>query len=272
MKFKFGKVNMEKLTGISETLLVTLYFRYLETLRSDRMVQDMQSVDIIQQITDVDWSKFSRDQISQLMVAIRTKIIDDATRNFLKTHPSANIINLAAGLCTRFFRIDNGDLGWYNIDLEPVKQLWMQLIGESDRHRFIVGSAFNFEWSRYLPNHQSQKYLLIMEGLSMYLNTEMMHQLIIDIQTHFPQSEFILDVISESALNFDNPNSAVAQTSAKFSWGINNLQDIETWGANIHLAQEWDYTDYNLERWHEINIQDLSPYQNISKVGHFLIA
>jgi O-methyltransferase involved in polyketide biosynthesis len=36
---------MEKLSGVSETLLITLYFRYLETLREDGIIRDEKAVE-----------------------------------------------------------------------------------------------------------------------------------------------------------------------------------------------------------------------------------
>jgi O-methyltransferase involved in polyketide biosynthesis len=71
---------------------------------------------------DYDFSTFDKEWMTQLVVAIRTEILDRETKAFIARHPDAIVINLGCGLDTRFFRIDDGKIHWYNLDLpEPIK-------------------------------------------------------------------------------------------------------------------------------------------------------
>jgi O-methyltransferase involved in polyketide biosynthesis len=45
-------------------------------------------------------------------LAIRTEILDNATKVFIKNHPQTAIINIGCGLDTRFSRLDNGKIHW----------------------------------------------------------------------------------------------------------------------------------------------------------------
>ncbi|WP_095720902.1 class I SAM-dependent methyltransferase [Brunnivagina elsteri] len=150
---------MEKLSGISETLLITLYFRYLESKRADAIIDDAKSLEIIERI-DADLSKFGNDKISQLSVAIRSKVFDEQTQIFLNKNPDSIVVNLAAGLCTRFFRLNQNNVKWYDLDLEEIKPLWMQLIGETEQHKFINHSVLDTSWTVFSKRTKTKKYCL----------------------------------------------------------------------------------------------------------------
>jgi O-methyltransferase involved in polyketide biosynthesis len=53
----------------------------------------------------------------QISIAVRTEILDNATKEFMNKFPDAVIINIGCGLDTRFSRMDNGKVRWYDLDL-----------------------------------------------------------------------------------------------------------------------------------------------------------
>lgn len=100
------KLNLH---GVEETLLLPLWARAAETERPDALVRDFMALEFIKRI-DYDLGHFRRDWTSQVAIAVRTRLIDDAVQAFLKRHPDAVFVNLGAGLDCRFFRLDNGVL------------------------------------------------------------------------------------------------------------------------------------------------------------------
>jgi len=61
-----------QLIGVSETLLITLYCRYLETQRPDAIIKDEKAIELVEKI-DYDFSKF-HDWTVQYGVAVRTEM------------------------------------------------------------------------------------------------------------------------------------------------------------------------------------------------------
>lgn len=57
-----------------------------------------------------------------MMVSVRIEILDEAVGKFLEKNPDSVIVNLDSGLCTRFGRIDNGEVLWYDLDLAELVQ------------------------------------------------------------------------------------------------------------------------------------------------------
>jgi O-methyltransferase involved in polyketide biosynthesis len=65
-------------------------------------------------------------------------------QHFLDIHPKAVIVNLGAGLCTRYFRVDNGEVHWYEVDFPEVIALRRQFFEESERYYCISQSMLDF--------------------------------------------------------------------------------------------------------------------------------
>ena len=55
---------------------------------------------------DYDFNKFDEEWATQLSIAVRTEILDKASRVFINKNPDAVIINIGCGLDTRFYKMD----------------------------------------------------------------------------------------------------------------------------------------------------------------------
>ncbi|HVL01135.1 MAG TPA: class I SAM-dependent methyltransferase, partial [Dongiaceae bacterium] len=107
-----AKFSTARLTGVPETLLIPLYARALETSRDNTIFRDPKAVEMVNRI-EYDFSKFDTDTPTTLGIAIRSRIIDDMARAYIEQHTDCVVINIAAGLDARYYRIDNGRLRWY---------------------------------------------------------------------------------------------------------------------------------------------------------------
>ena len=66
-------------------------------------------------------------------LALRSRKYDDYARAFLAQHHAGVIVNIGCGLDMRFFRIDNGEMQFYDLDLPNVIELKRQLCPVNDR-------------------------------------------------------------------------------------------------------------------------------------------
>ena len=71
-------------------------------------------------------------------VLIRTKKFDEFVTNFLITKPNALIGNFGCGFCTRFWRVDNGQVLWMNFDLEETIKIRNTFFPKHERSKDIV--------------------------------------------------------------------------------------------------------------------------------------
>jgi methyltransferase (TIGR00027 family) len=261
---------MVGITGVSETLLMTLYCRYLETQRADAIIKDEKAIELVKKI-DFDFSKFN-DPTVQSAVAIRSEIIDQVVEQFSRKNPDAIIVTLGAGLCTRFFRVSHSQAQWFELDLPQVKPLWDKLIGESERNKFISCSVLDFSWinviSQALQNSNSQRVLFIAEGLFMYFTEQEVKQVILEIKNHFPGSEIIMEVLGKFIASHTEFHPLVTRTNAKFKWGVDDCKELESWG--IQMIAQWYYSEQHRERQGWLQFLGYIPFvKQQAKLGYF---
>ena len=230
----------EQLTGVAETLMITLYSRYLETQRKDSFFQDTKSVEIIERL-NYDFNKYAKGWVSQLGVVIRVREFDRIAKNFLDTHPDALVINLGCGLCTRFIRIDNGSLRWYEIDLPEVIEIRRKFFEESDRYQFIAKSILDFSWIDEIKRSPEQPLLILMEGVAMYLTESENRAIVGQICDRLAPANLVFDVLNRKAAKSTTTHDTVSKTDAEFKFGIDKGKQLETWQTGIALKEEIYY-------------------------------
>ena len=135
-----------QLGDVQETALIPLAIRANETKRKNARIHDEKAVQIIKALTidtkDID--KF----FSHEGVVARTIMFDRALKSYLQQYPDAVCVNLGCGLDSRFSRVDNGSILWYDIDLPDAIAVRKQFFQEEERVRLIEGSILEPEWTR----------------------------------------------------------------------------------------------------------------------------
>jgi O-methyltransferase involved in polyketide biosynthesis len=263
-------MKQSQLTGVPETLLMTLYHRALETQRLDGIIRDRPAVEIVKQI-DYDFTRFDDWKI-QWGVAVRTELFDKVVQKFLTDNPDGLVVTLGAGLCTRALRLDNDRAQWISIDLPPVQPYWENLIGDSLRNHFITCSATDFHWiDLVLKAKQDREVLFVVEGLFMYLSETDVKNITLNIQQNFPTAQLVVEVSGKFVVNNTWLHRPVAITGAKFNWGINDCREIEAWNRGIKLLHQWYITDYYYRRqaWLVLIPYLLGGKGQFVKVAHF---
>lgn len=255
------------LEGVEETLLIPLWARAAETRRADALIRDERAVELVDQI-DYDFSKLSWDWSTQVGVAIRTEILDDATRAFLSKHPDALIINIAAGLDTRFYRLDNGQLTWVDVDLPNSMALRRTFFNDTERHLYVTGSVLEDAWCAEVP--KGRPTLVIIEGLCMYLAPEETQGLLDRIARFFPGAEVLMECVSPFLADKSAPYFWVRGMAARFRGGLEDGRDVEAWGHTF--VQQWHYFDRHPARWGALAIGKWIPvWRNTFKIVHLSV-
>ncbi len=167
--------TIRDLSAVSRSLLIPLYFRAMESQRSDALVRDPKAVELVGRL-DVDFSGVQRLKGEQVNYLLRMREFDRRARAFLAEHPAGTIVDLGCGLDTRCERIDNGQMAWCGLDLPEVIALRRELLDETPRSHFIGCSVLDFSWLDALgaqPGWRGQRgrpVLFLAEALLVYLD------------------------------------------------------------------------------------------------------
>jgi O-methyltransferase involved in polyketide biosynthesis len=231
------------LDGVSETLLITLNTRALESRLTDGLIRDEKAVEIVKKM-DLDFSRLRLHGHDAVALILRMRHFDLLAREFLAHHPRAVVVHFGCGLDTRFERVDNGRVEWFDLDLPDVIELRRKYIGgESGRYHLISGSAFEDAWLEAVNPYVGRDFLFMAEGVLPYFEEAQVKTLFLKIHDHFPGSELVCDAHTPFVIRTDNLQLALSGVKARLHWGLKHGRDVEKWGEGISLLEEWFYFD-----------------------------
>jgi O-methyltransferase involved in polyketide biosynthesis len=116
--------------SVSITLFIPLCPKAFETKRKHPIIIDNKAVEIIDSL-DFDTKPYLQKRAYHSAI-VRTYLIDNGVKKFIKENPTGTIINLGCGLDTRITRVDNGQLKWIDLDLPEVIDLRRRFFPEFD--------------------------------------------------------------------------------------------------------------------------------------------
>jgi O-methyltransferase involved in polyketide biosynthesis len=239
---------IQTLNGVAETLLITLYIRALESERPDPLLRDEKAVALVKQM-DYDFSRFTQikmDEDDKLVIILRNREFDRYARDFMARNPGAVVVHIGCGLDSRFERVDNGLVEWYDLDLPEVINLRRKLIGdEGPRYHLLAYSVFDSAWLKMVSVHRKRPFLFLAEGVFMYFEEAQIRSLVLTLRDNFPGAEMVCDAFSPYIVWANNLRFRIssAKISARYHWGLNNGKDVENWGDGIRLLDQWGVFD-----------------------------
>lgn len=268
---------MKTLQNVSETLWIPLFGKAIESIRVDSFIVDEKAVEIAnlacEKLPELNkwWVDLSME--TQALMVWRNTSIDSYVSKFIDKYPNATIVNLGAGLCTRFSRVDNGTINWLEFDLPEVKDVWLEFNEETDRHKYYTESIFNESWLEIVKEQSSGPVMFTAEGLFMYFSKEEVATLLKTLSEHFPKSEIVAEVYSKIALKRRHPD--VKKTSAKrfkAPWGVVNGREFEKWNIGVkHIKDDFITNNSNaMKRMPVLNksIAQLPFFRKVGKMVH----
>ena len=226
------------LTPEQETLLITLYAK---AQPGNPLLFDPTSQEILNQV-DYDFARLHVPYKTVVLVCQRAKKLDIVTRNFLDEHPGGVVLQLGCGLDTRFLRVDDGRVNWYDLDMPPVVELRRQFFTESERYHLIASSVTDLEWVDTVAS-AGRPVLVVAEGLLMYLDEADVRRLVLRLHETFPGCRLIADVFSRLMARFATSHPSLKSTGATIGWGMDDPCELEAWAPGLCLLEEWYFTD-----------------------------
>jgi len=239
-----SETSHQDLSGVTETLLVTLYLRAMETQRPDALIKDEKAVALVARMS-YDFGRIRLLHLSEankLVIILRNREFDRYARNFLARHPEAVLVHIGCGLDSRFERVDNDQVEWYDLYLPHVIDLRRKLIGgEGGRYHLLSRSVLEDAWLEAVRAHHPRPFLFLAEGVFMHLKGVQVKSLVLMLRNRFPGVELVFDSYSPIHVLVSNLQSA--RFGFRTHWGIWHGQEIERWADGILLLDEWGFLD-----------------------------
>ena len=219
-----------RLGAVQETLFIPLAARARETQRKHPVLRDPKAVELVQSI-DYDAGKYSRGA-GGLVTVLRTAIIDFWVRSFLAAHPAATVVEIGTGLNTRFERVDNGQVHWFDLDLPDVIELRRTFFADTDRRRTVVASVLAEEWLPAVAQSR-RPYFFVADGVLAYLPEEEVMAALARIAGQFPGALIALDTYPRQILDRQHRLAARKGIAARWAWACDDPRTLERFGLEV---------------------------------------
>lgn len=226
-----------RLSGVPETMLQTVYARAKES-RGRGAIHDAKAEEIIEKL-DYDFSLADKDTAMHSGVIARTIVLDRMTKEWLASHPGAVVVNIACGLDTRCYRM-SGYAHWYNLDLPETMAVREKLLPESGTISQIAMSAME-DWGSKI-SEQNVPVLIVIEGLTMYLNAKDVQQIFAVISSRFSQATIFVETMNPMIVKRFKEKS-IEGSHAKFTWGIKNGKALAELLPGFRFMEEHSLTE-----------------------------
>ena len=221
-----------KLSGVPETMLQTVYARAKES-GGRGAIHDAKAEEIIEKL-DYDFSLADKDTAMHSAVIARTIVLDKLTKSWLAAHSGAVVVNIACGLDTRCDRLA-GYAHWYNLDLPETMAVREKLLPESGTISQIAMSAMD-DWGGEI-SEQNAPVLIVLEGLTMYLNAKDVQQIFAVISNRFEKATVFVETMNPMIVKRFKEKSIDA-SNAKFTWGVKNGEALAELLPDFRFVEE----------------------------------
>lgn len=233
-----------KLGDIQQTALIPLAIKASETKRPHARIRDEKAVEIIDalQIDTKPYDKF----LSHEGVVARTIMLDRQLKEIIRKAPDTVAVNIGAGLDSRFSRMDNGKILWFDLDLPDAIEVRKKAFPPQERVTMIAGSALDNAWctqvNEALRGRQS-KPVFIAEGLFMYLTMDQIRTLLNVLKGNFPCGTLIAELNGKFMQKNEKHHDTVKNTKAHFLSGSDSAQEIADLSDGFRVIEEHSFNE-----------------------------
>lgn len=247
-------------SDVEETALLTLYAKAIESQSADPVLKDDKAEQLIERLDHLVKQRTGSmasqlyhhaiDQHLMVHISLRSKKYDEYVQQFLSDHPDGVVVNIGCGLDTRFFRVDNGRVHFFDLDLPQMIHFKKQLLQETGRYRMIGQSVLELDWMDQVAKLR-KAVIFLAEGVFMYLPEAGVKGLILEMQRGFPGAELVCELTNRTWVEgFWGKISSIKMKrrvkmggDAGFQFGVSDARELETWHAGIEFLEQWFYMD-----------------------------
>ncbi len=240
------------LSGVAETLLIPLYTRAIESQHLDAIIKDEKAAELVTRMPEAfdQVRQIPMNELLKVMRLIFTREFDRYARDFLSRNPEAVVAHMGCGLDSRFERVDNGRVEWFDVDLPEVIDLRRTFFGaESERYHLLGCSVLEDAWLEAVKVHSQRQFgprrpvLILAETVFVYFTEVQVRSLVLKLRDQFPGAELVFDGWRPFEVWLGNRYLAHSPFAGLMRWGFWRGQEIEGWGKDIRLLDAWNFFD-----------------------------
>jgi O-methyltransferase involved in polyketide biosynthesis len=261
-------MGITELEGIEKTMLYPLWGRYSESIKPDGLIRDEKCVELVEK-NGIDLSQVAKGQhaVNRLAWMARAWNTDAELRKILAVHPASTIVSLGCGLDTTFFRIDNAQIAWYDVDLPEVIAVRRQLLGEQERSIPIAGSVL--ERATFARLTGGANTIVTAFGLLYYFSEEEVKVILENISTIAGKVTLIFDYCSQLGVAMANKMILGNCGGVRMIWYADDVRSLHALSPDLTVIENYLFFSkiFPLLKGQEAQFAMQSDLNNISSIA-----
>ncbi|MGZ4904750.1 MAG: class I SAM-dependent methyltransferase [Halobacteriota archaeon] len=197
-----------KLSGIPASMLFPLWSRAQLSKEYSSLFYDAKAVELVERI-DFDLAASDMPFMGILshvfrkgnlppafgLVALTAKLFDDTIKTYITGHPRASVVNIGSGLDATFYRVDNGLIHRYDLDLPAAIEVRKQLLPEPDTVTYIAKSLLDPSLCKDIKYAENGVFMMAQAVFQFFEESEM-KQFFSMLADNFPGGEIVFTAMS----------------------------------------------------------------------------
>lgn len=206
------------MNGVNRTLYIPLYGKAYVS-KKGLFLDDKKAVEIWENEGFALKGKSKSKWLAYYM-GIRSAVFDDWASRQIADIKEAVVIHIGCGLDGRVLRVDRSNHMWYDVDFPEVIEERKRYYTESADYKMIAGDVRDCNWLTNIPEKKCA--IVVMEGVSMYLTSEELHELTASLCGHFEKIALLMDCYSVFAAKMSKHKNPINDVGVTKVYGIDN--------------------------------------------------
>jgi methyltransferase (TIGR00027 family) len=247
---------MDNLSEVSETSLITLRSRVVESQKKNPLIHDEMGAECLEVLGSLLPPEARKRLLGSRLpptlsnhIALRARKYDDYAREFIRQNPRGLVVSLGCGFDTRYWRLPPGNWKYLEVDLPPVVAIKREVLKDKLTYPLVGCSVLEERWIREVQAIQDRQVLLLAEGLFMYLPQKEVEGLFRRISALFSESAIVFEVVNKlytqgiwkRMVEYKMKRSAGTEAGSSYAFGVKDRCEIESYGRQLRVVEQWSY-------------------------------
>ena len=229
------------MNSVNKTLYIPLYGKALVSRKG--IILNDKTAEQIWDAVQFPLKAKSRSKWLAYYMSMRAKVFDDWLESKIAAFPEAAVLHLGCGLDSRNLRVGAPASMWYDVDFPQVIEERKTYFREEDHYRMIGTDVADPDLLLQIPSAETA--LIVMEGISMYLNPEDLSALLHKLAGHFGQVHILMDCYTEFAAKMSKYKNPVNDVGVTQVYGMDDPAALAE-SAGIAYRKEAEMTPQHL--------------------------
>lgn len=229
------------MNNVNKTLYIPLYGKAYVSKKG--IILDDKKAEEIWEKEGFSLKGKSKSKYLAYYMGMRSKVFDNWLKEQIENEKDAVVLHIGCGMDSRILRVGTESVAWYDVDFPDVIAERKRYYSETKNYKMIASDARETTWIEEIP--KGKKAVVVMEGISMYLQSEELKTILKALSDWFSHVEILMDcytTFAAKASKYKNPINDVGVTKV---YGLDEPKVLEK-NTNISFVREHEMTPVHM--------------------------